>query len=73
MAGNSERDPERIAELDRELQEKCRLLADLEVIIEDYRREKSKLLEEIMTLKEELWDLKGQKREPDEVSGTSGD
>lgn len=73
MAESRDQHAEQIKELERELQDKCRLLADLEVIIEDYRREKSKLLEEIMALKESLWDLTGQERDADEASETRGD
>ena len=73
MVASREGDAEQVGELELELQEKCRLLADLEVIIEDYRREKSKVLEEVMALKEQLWDLTGQERDTDEVSETSGD
>lgn len=73
MAGSGDQHAEQIKELERELQEKCRLLGDLEVIIEDYRREKSKLLEEIIALKEKLWDLTGRGRDADEASVTRGD
>jgi hypothetical protein len=54
--------------LKRELREKALLLANLDVIIEDYRREKGRLLEEIMVLREKLWDLSGQEG-GEEVSG----
>ena len=48
-----------IDDLKRELRDKALLLANLEVIIEDYRREKHRLLEEIMALRERIWDLAG--------------
>ncbi|MFQ6000453.1 MAG: hypothetical protein ACE5LG_02155 [Anaerolineae bacterium] len=46
-----------IKELQQELQAKSLMLADLELIIEDYERERSKLLKELLSLKERLWDL----------------
>ena len=63
MAENGDQHAEQIEELERELQNKSLLLANLEVMIEDYRREKSRLLEEIMALKEKLWDLTGRGRD----------
>lgn len=49
-----------IKDLQQELQAKSLMLADLELIIEDYEREKSKLLKELISLKERLWDLSEQ-------------
>jgi len=49
-----------IRDLERELQAKSLMLADLELIIEDYERERSKLLKELISLKERLWDLSEQ-------------
>ncbi len=46
-----------IKDLQEELQAKSLMLADLELIIEDYERERSKLLKELISLKERLWDL----------------
>lgn len=46
-----------IKDLQQELQAKSLMLADLELIIEDYERERSKLLKELISLKERLWDL----------------
>jgi hypothetical protein len=63
-----DRHTEQVRELKRELREKALLLANLDVIIEDYRREKGRLLEEIMLLREKLWDLSGQEG-GEEVSG----
>lgn len=60
MSENGERDAQCVRELKRELRDKAVLLADLEVIIEDYRRERARLLEELMSLREKLWDLEGQ-------------
>jgi hypothetical protein len=57
-----------VSELKRELRDKALLLANLEVIIEDYRREKRRLLEEVMALRERIWDLSGQ-GDSDEESG----
>jgi len=62
-----------IKDLERELQDKSLLLANLEVMIEDYRRERSKLIEELMCLREKLWDLTGQQRDFDNKYDTSGD
>jgi hypothetical protein len=60
MSTSGDRHTEQVTELKRELREKALLLANLEVIIEDYQREKRGLLEEIMVLRERLWDLSGQ-------------
>jgi hypothetical protein len=60
MSESGESDAQRVRELKRELRDKAILLADLEVIIEDYRRERGRLLEELMSLREKLWDLEGQ-------------
>ena len=60
MSANGGRHAEQVGELKRELREKALLLANLDVIIEDYRREKRELLEEIIVLRERLWDLSGQ-------------
>lgn len=46
-----------IRDLQQELQAKSLMLADLELMIEDYERERSKLLKELVSLKERLWDL----------------
>ena len=64
---------EAIRELERELQDKSLLLANLEVMIEDYRREKSRLIEELMFLREKLWDLTGQQRNPDDQPEPDGE
>ncbi len=68
MTVTGDRHTEQVRELKRELREKALLLANLDVIIEDYRREKGRLLEEIMVLREKLWDLSGQEG-GEEVSG----
>jgi hypothetical protein len=60
MSGENDRRALRISQVERELRDKSLLLADLEVIIEDYYRERSRLIEEIMALRETLWDLKAQ-------------
>jgi hypothetical protein len=46
-----------IEDLQRQIQERAILLSDLEVIIEDYQRERARLLQELRSLKEGLWDL----------------
>lgn len=73
MARSAEGDTEEIRELERELQDKSLLLANLEVMIEDYQREKSKLIEELMSLREKLVDLTGRQRDSDNKSETSDD
>lgn len=74
MAGSGERDSEElIKELKRDLQDKSLMLANLEVMIEDYRRERSRLLEELMSLREKLWDLTSQQGDSDDRCKMSGD
>jgi chromosome segregation ATPase len=73
MVRSEKGDTEEIKELERELQDKSLLLANLEVMIEDYRREKSKLIEELMCLREKLWDLTGQQRDSESRSDITGD
>lgn len=73
VAGSGDPGAEELEELERELQNKSVLLANLEVMIEDYRREKSKLLQELMDLREKLWDLTGQTKDSDETSEMGGD
>jgi len=46
-----------IEDLKREIQERALLLSDLEVMIEDYQRERLRLLQELKSLKEGLWEL----------------
>lgn len=46
-------------ELVRQIQEKSVQLSDLEVILEDYERERRLLLREIVQLKASLWELIG--------------
>ncbi len=59
MSGRRD-DLAQLGQLERDLRDKSLLLADLEVIIQDYCRERSRLVEEIMSLREMLWDLKAQ-------------
>ena len=74
MAGSGKRDSEElIKELERDLQDKSLMLANLEVMIEDYRRERSRLLEELMSLREKLWDLTCQEGDSDDRCKMSGD
>jgi hypothetical protein len=63
---SDERDGTAIKELERVLQDKSLLLANLEVMLEDYRRERSRLIEEVMSLREKLWDLTGPQRDSDD-------
>lgn len=46
-------------DLVRQIQEKAVQLSDLEVILEDYMRERRELLREIGQLKASLWELIG--------------
>jgi len=48
---------EKLEALQRQIQERAMRLTDLEVIIQDYQRERQRLLEEIIALKEQLWEL----------------
>lgn len=58
-----------IQDLKREIQERALLLSDLEVMIEDYQRERLRLLQELKSLKEGLWDLAAEEdSEGDDVS-----
>lgn len=50
---------QRTVELIRQIQEKSVQLSDLEVILEDYERERRELLREIGNLKASLWELIG--------------
>ena len=50
---------EQLEVLHQQIQERALRLADLEVIIRDYRRERQHLLEEIVELKQQFWDLMG--------------
>jgi hypothetical protein len=49
--------PATIPGLQKELQEKALQLADLELMIEDYERERVRLLKELTILRERLLDL----------------
>lgn len=50
---------EQLESLRNEISERALRLCDLEVIIHDYRRERERLLEEIIQLKQQFWDLVG--------------
>lgn len=50
---------QKVMELIRQIQEKSVQLSDLEVILEDYERERRALLREIGNLKASLWELIG--------------
>jgi predicted nucleic acid-binding Zn-ribbon protein len=73
MAGSTGQQADEIQELERELQDKSLLLADLEVMIEDYNREKARLLEELRSLREKLWDLTDQGQATRNRSEPEGD
>jgi hypothetical protein len=73
MAGNPDQDADQIEKLERELQKKSLLLANLEVMIEDYRREKSRLLAEVTSLREKLLDMTAREWESDEESQVGED
>jgi hypothetical protein len=49
----------RAQELVRQIQDKAVQLSDLEIILEDYQRERRDLLREIGQLKASLWELIG--------------
>jgi len=46
-----------LQDLVRQIQEKSVQLSDLEIILEDYKRERSELLREIGALKASMWEL----------------
>ncbi|NIN66340.1 MAG: hypothetical protein GTO63_16945 [Anaerolineae bacterium] len=73
MARNSDQGADQIEELERELQNKSLLLANLEVMIEDYRREKSRLLAEFTSLREKLLDMTPREGESEEESEVGED
>jgi predicted nucleic acid-binding Zn-ribbon protein len=73
MVGSEERKADKVTALEKELKDKSLALANLEVMIEDYRRERSRLLEELMSLRERLWDLTGQEQDKDDKDELSGD
>jgi hypothetical protein len=50
---------QQLESLQNEINERALRLCDLEVIIHDYRRERERLLEEIIRLKQQFWDLIG--------------
>ena len=73
MVGSEERKADKVTALEKELKDKSLALANLEVMIEDYRRERSRLLEELMSLREKLWDLTGQEQDKGDKDELSGD
>ncbi len=68
MSEDVEANAKEIERLESELRDKSLALANLEVMIEDYRRERSKLLEELMSLREKLWDLSGEREDSNDRS-----
>jgi predicted nucleic acid-binding Zn-ribbon protein len=73
MVGSNQGNADELKALEKELKEKSLALASLEVMIEDYRRERSRLLEELMSLRERLWDLTGQEQDSDDKDEMNGD
>ncbi len=59
-------------ELVRQIQEKSVQLSDLEVILEDYERERRMLLREIVQLKASLWELIGDPGLPSSLHARPG-
>ncbi len=59
-------------ELVRQIQEKSVQLSDLEVILEDYERERRMLLREIVQLKASLWELIGDPGLPSSLGARPG-
>jgi len=57
VAASLKDSPELLNSLQQELQAKSLMLAELELIIEDYEGERSKLLKELTALKERILDL----------------
>lgn len=51
---------EQLEALRAEIQERAMRLSDLDVIIQDYHEERQQLLEEIVQLKQQYWDLLGE-------------
>ena len=70
MSNKAKRDKAKLIEdLKREIQERALLLSDLEVMIEDYQRERLRLLQELKSLKEGLWELTAEEdSEGDDIS-----
>ncbi len=70
MSDQAKRDKAKLIEdLKREIQERALLLSDLEVMIEDYQRERLRLLQELKSLKEGLWELTAEEdTEGDDIS-----
>ncbi len=54
----------RVQDLVQQIQEKSVQLSDLEIILEDYLRERKELLREIGQLKASLWELIGDDKLP---------
>jgi len=65
VAASLKDSPELLNSLQQELQAKSLMLAELELIIEDYEGERSKLLKELTALKERILDL-AEGKEPQE-------
>jgi hypothetical protein len=54
---SGEENQQTVQDLVRQIQEKSVQLSDLEIILEDYKRERYELLREIGELKASLWEL----------------
>lgn len=48
---------EQLQALQERIQDRALRLSDLEVMIQDYRQERQRLLDEIIELKQQYWDL----------------
>ncbi|MCL5952478.1 MAG: hypothetical protein M1132_12295 [Chloroflexi bacterium] len=63
----------KMADLIQQIQDKSVQLTDLEVILEDYQRERRELLQEICRLKAALWELIGDAELPGHIRGRKPD
>lgn len=55
---------EQLETVQRQIQERALRLADLEMIIHDYHLERQRLLQEIIELRQQFWDLTDCSQEP---------
>ncbi len=64
---------DKTVDLIQQIQDKSVQLSDLEVILEDYQRERRELLQEICRLKAALWELIGDAELPGHIRGRRPD
>ena len=64
---------QRVQDLVQQIQEKSVELSDLEIILEDYLRERKELLREIGQLKASLWELIGDDKLPGAIHAQNRD